>query len=580
MDINITPKYIGYARKSSEDNKERQAASLPDQKYILEGLKSRHNLNLIEILEESQSAHRAGRPIFNSMLDRIEIGEVNAILVWHPNRLARNMSEGGRIIDLMDYGKLVEIRTPQRVYQNSPEDKFMLSLEFSISKKDSDDKSIVVKRGLDKKCREGWRPGEAPFGYLNDIYTVGGQRKIFTDKERLPFVKKIFELFLDGTSVREIQRIAGDEWHLISRRRKRMGGKPLSLSNLYVILNDSFYYGRFEYPEGSGNWFDNHTSIDQAVSEEMFNQVQIKLGNRSQYKLKHHQYAYTAMMKCGYCGSGIVAEEKNQVICSFCRYKFSITKNNKDKCTRCGRRIEEMAKPVILHYEYYRCGRKKKVSPPCNQRGLEVHKLEKLIDWKLCEIEISPLFMDWAIRQINKMNEGEIDFREETIQDIKRAYDDCRIEMDNLLKLKISPTNKDGSLLSDERYKEENGKLEKKLKEIEKQLKSVDERMIQSNKDIAEKFDFATTARKRFATGDPKTRRDIFEGLGSHLKLLNKEVYCDSPEYMFVIKKMKKAEPTIAEIVAPNLQSVRAKEMEALWASNSVLLRSRESHPA
>ena len=37
-------KFIGYARKSSEDNKERQAASLPDQVYIMEGIKARYDL--------------------------------------------------------------------------------------------------------------------------------------------------------------------------------------------------------------------------------------------------------------------------------------------------------------------------------------------------------------------------------------------------------------------------------------------------------------------------------------------------------------------------------------------------------
>jgi DNA invertase Pin-like site-specific DNA recombinase len=578
MNNDITLKYIGYARKSSEDNKERQAASLPDQVYILEEQKTKLKLKLTEILQESQSAHKPGRDKFNSMLDRIESGEVNAIVTWYINRLARNPVDGGRIIYLFDTGKLIEILTPSRIYRNNPDDKCWLGFELCISKKDSDDKSVVVERGLNKKCRDGWRPGEGPFGYLNDRFTESGERKIYTDKERLPFVTKMFKLFLEDTSVKEIQCKAQYEWHLKTRQRKRIGGKPLTISMIYAILNNPFYFGRYEYPIGSGRWYEG--KHEKAISEEIFNKTQIKLGNQSKYKLRHHEYAYTSLMKCGYCGSGIVAEEKNQAICSSCKYKFSLTKKNRDRCTKCGLRIEDMKNPTILHYEYYRCGRKKKADPLCKQRGLEVHMLEKLVDNKLNEIEISPLFMDWSIKQINKMNEGEINFREETIRGIQRAHNDCRIELDNLLKLKISPTNADGSLLSDERYKEENAKLEKKLKDIEKQLGNIDERMIQGNKDIAEKYDFAARAREKFASGDHKTKRDIFEGLGSHLRLLDKEVHCDSPKYMFVIKKMKKAEPSIAEKVAPELQSVRAKEMEALWASNPVLLRSRESHPA
>lgn len=363
------------------------------------------------------------------MLNRIDNGEANAILTWHPNRLARNMSEGGRIIDLIDEGKLLEIRTPSRTYRNTPEDKFMLSLEFSLSKKDSDDKSVVVKRGLEKKLRDGWRPGEAPVGYLNDRLTESGYRRIYTDKERLPFVVKIFELFKDGISVKEIHASAKDEWRFRTRQRKRIGGKPLSISMIYAILNNPFYISKFEYPLGSGNWYKG--KHEKAVSEELFDEVQIKLGHRSKYKLLHHEYAYTSLMRCGYCNSGIVGEEKNQIICSSCKCKFSVTKKNKDTCANCGTRIENMAKPTILHYVYYRCGRKKKIAPACSQKGLEVRKLEKLIDQKLSEIDISPLFMNWALRQIRKMDESEKDFREDTITAIKRAHDECRERMDN-----------------------------------------------------------------------------------------------------------------------------------------------------
>ncbi len=572
MDTNITLRYFGYARKSSEDNKERQAASLPDQVYILEGLKAKQNLKVISILQESKTAHKPGREIFNSMLTAIENGEANAILTWNANRLSRNPIDAGRIIYLMDERKLIEIRTPYQTYHNTPEEKFMLNLELGMSKKDSDDKSIVVVRGLEKKCRDGWRPGEAPIGYFNDRYSESGERKIYTDKERIPFVKKIFEMFLNGASVKEIHSIARDEWHFKTRQRKRIGGKALSISMIYAILNNPFYIGKFEYPLESNHWYEG--KHEKAIDEELFNAVQIKLGHRSKYHLRHHEYAYTGLMRCAYCNSGIVGEEKNQVICSSCKNKFSITKKNRDKCTNCGMRIEEMNNPVILHYEYYRCGRKKKSDPPCRQRGLEIRQLEKQVENKLNDIEISPLFMDWAIRQIQKMNESEVNFREETVKGIKRAYDDCRTEMDNLLRLKISPVNKDGSMMSDEKYKEENTKLETKLKDIEKQLGNIDERMIQSNRNMVENFNFAARARERFFTGDLKTKREIFEGLGSHLKILNKEVCCDYPEYMFVIKRMKKAEPNIAARVAPDKQSLLTKEMEASWASNPVLLRS------
>ena len=38
--------------------------------------------------------------------------------------------------------------------------------------------------------------------------------------------------------------------------------KPLALGNIYLILRNTFYYGEFEYPVGSGNWYQGkHTPI-------------------------------------------------------------------------------------------------------------------------------------------------------------------------------------------------------------------------------------------------------------------------------------------------------------------------------
>jgi len=566
-------KYLGYARKSSEDNKERQAASLPEQLYILEGLKSRHSLRVIEVLDESQSAHVKGRPIFESMITRIEEGESNAIVTWHPNRLARNMTDGGRIIDLFDMGKLLEVRTPSRTYHNTPEDKFMLTLEFGLSKKDSDDKAIVVKRGLDKKCRDGWRPGVAPQGYLNDKGTESGFRRILTDPERLPFIQRIFELFRKGTPVTEIHRLAEKEWGYRTRQQKRMGGRPMSISNIYKILSNPFYTGRFEYPEGSGEWHEGKHK--PAISDKLFEEVQVILGHKSKYHLKNHEWAYTSLLKCGFCGSTITAEEKWQCICRTCKLKFSLTKKNKEKCPRCTTRIDQMKDPKILHYIYYRCKRREDVQ--CVQKGIRLDLFEKQIDAELSSLEIPQCFVDWSIRQINTMNDGERDFREEAIQSVTRAHSDVRKELDNLVKLKISPLNSDGSMLSDEQFKEQKLKLEAEIKGLGKQMGSIDERMLQAADEINEKFNFAAHAREQFAKPDLAVKREILSKLGSHLKLQDKTLRIESPLPFMVIKKMKSEAPILQELLAPNKQSLPTAQTDEMFASIPTLLRGQEA---
>ncbi len=568
-------KCIGYARKSSEDNKERQAASLPEQLYILEGMKSRLKLRIVGILEESKSAHQKGREVFESMLARVEAGGANAIVTWHPNRLARNMTDGGRIIDLMDSGKLIEVITPSRAYLNTPEDKFMLTLEFGLSKKDSDDKAIVVTRGLEKKCRDGWRPGVAPQGYLNDKATESGFRQVLKDPERFEQVKKLLLMFLEGESVNNLHRIAKDEWGYRTNQKKRSGGVPLSISMIYKMLTNPFYCKKFEYPEGSGIWYPG--KHEAMITEDQFKQIQVRLGKRGKYTLQNHEYSFTSLIKCGECNSVITAEQKHQAICTKCRYKFSLTKKNKDHCTKCGTRIEEMKKPTILDYTYYRCTRSQR--PGCMQKGLRLDKLEEQVDYELSQVEIHPLFAQWALKQIEKMNQDEIKLREDNINNIKRAHDAARAKLDNLLHLKISPANSDGSLLSDEKFREEKLEIETEVKSLENQLANTDQRMLQVAHDINETFEFATLAQQRFAAADLKTKRKMAMDLGTHLILKDKKVLFDNPFPIFKLKEIKKEVPSVAITPAPENYALESTKMEAYWASIPTLLRGRESHP-
>ena len=69
-------------------------------------------------------------------------------------RIARNSLDGGKVIYMMDLGQLEQIVKPGRTYKNTPDDKSWLSMCFMMSKKESDDKGVNVKRGLREKAEE------------------------------------------------------------------------------------------------------------------------------------------------------------------------------------------------------------------------------------------------------------------------------------------------------------------------------------------------------------------------------------------------------------------------------------------
>ncbi len=85
---------------------------------------------------------------FGEMLKRIEKGEANGIVSWHPDRLARNSVDGGQIVYLLDIGKLASLKFPSHWFENTPQGKFTLSMAFVQSKYYVDSLSENTKRGL------------------------------------------------------------------------------------------------------------------------------------------------------------------------------------------------------------------------------------------------------------------------------------------------------------------------------------------------------------------------------------------------------------------------------------------------
>ena len=300
--VPVKVRYCLYARKSTEQE-DKQILSIDSQIAEMEKLAVNEGLEIVERKQESHSAKEAGqRPVFNEIIEELKRGKYNGILTWAPDRISRNAGDLGRIVDLMDQKLLVEIRTygGQR-FTNNPNEKFLLMILGSQAKLENDNKVINVKRGLRTRAAMGLRPSMAPTGYLNSK-NKDEKCHVIVDPNTAPAVKEIFQkVAYENYSGRKIYK-----WLKESGFKNRYG-KGVTLGNIYRILRMTFYYGVFEYPEGSGNWYTGkHTPI---ITKEVFDAVQEKLKVEKK-KAYGREFAFTRMLHCAYCDSGITAEEK------------------------------------------------------------------------------------------------------------------------------------------------------------------------------------------------------------------------------------------------------------------------------
>ena len=342
-------KYFLYIRKSTDED-DRQVLSLEAQETELKEFALRENLLIAATFRESQTAKEPGRPIFNDMLKRMENGEAEGILAWHPDRLARNSIDGGRIIFLIDTGKIKSLKSPTFWFEPTPQGKFMLNIAFGQSKYFVDNLSENTKRGLRQKLRRGELPGYAPLGYLNDLRT----HTLVKDPERFRLVRKLFELYATGNySLKDLRKLITSAG-LLSRKKNM-----LSVSNIQSILSNSFYYGVFKY---NGEMYDG--KHEPMIPKKLFEACQKVMADRSRPKKPSQKdYPFRNMLVCGECGCAITSETQKG-------------------------------------HNYYRCTKKR--DKKCSQKYIREEVLAEEVANELQKVSLSSAWAEWMITELNK----------------------------------------------------------------------------------------------------------------------------------------------------------------------------------
>lgn len=296
-------KYCLYARKSSE-SEERQILSIDSQVKEMLQLAEREGLEIVDIRREAHSAKDSGqRPVFKEILEDIRRGRFNGIMAWDASRISRNAGDLGSVVDLMDQHSLLDIRTHAQQFKNSPNEKFLLMILCSQAKLENDNKSINVRRGMKTRCEMGYRPTQAVVGYLSEKH-MDKKCQVKVDPDRAPIIKKMFEkVAYEKWSGRKLFHWLKFEINFKSVKSK----KGITLGNIYQILQNPFYHGIFEYPVKSGNWYTG--KHEPLITKELFDLVQQQVKSNLM-RVENKEFAFTRLMTCGLCGSGICADEK------------------------------------------------------------------------------------------------------------------------------------------------------------------------------------------------------------------------------------------------------------------------------
>ncbi len=348
--------YLLYARKSSE-GEDQQVVSIENQLEVLYRLAEERKLNILSTYTESKSAKAPGREEFNKLIQMIDTRQdIKGIIAWKPNRLFRNPQDEGLVRQRLSDGRILEIVTPSKTYDETDSD-FTLAIEGSQGQRFIRDLRIDTKRGVDRKLELGDYPGLAPAGYKNDLEKRQGERTISPHPLYFRLVKHIFELAITGKfSTKELYRKA------IQMGIKTNRGRSISRTQLYNILRNPFYTGRFIYD--GVTYQGKHTPM---VSDSEFDAVQDALVNKGHPRIQTHTFDFQGSIKCGECG-----------------YRWT---------------GETHPKKSGKVFDYYKCCKK---GIGCNQPMVAAPELKERVSKYLSNLTIKKSYVDWMIKWLRE----------------------------------------------------------------------------------------------------------------------------------------------------------------------------------
>lgn len=207
-----------------------------------------------------------------------------------------------------------------------------------------------------RRCEMGLWPAQPPTGYRK-VNDRTAKCEVEIDPDRSDTIRNIFEkIAYEGWSVSRVHAWLRHEIDFKTHR-----GYHLSLGNVFKIIDNTFYYGKFEFPKGSGNWYDGkHKPI---ISKELFDETRKSIKSQV-IKSQGKEFAFTRLMKCGVCGSGITADEK----------------------------FKKIKAGGVNRYVYYRCTKSKDrkcKNPAINETDLIEALLEMIDTLKLDQIKLT-----------------------------------------------------------------------------------------------------------------------------------------------------------------------------------------------
>lgn len=316
--------YFAYVRVS--DPKQGRGASLPEQRDAIEKYATRHGLRIAGWYEETETAAKLGRGIFNRMLKELEAGTAAGVVIHKVDRSARHLKDWAHLGELMDRGIEVHF-AHENLDLNSRSGRLTADILAVMAADYIRNLRDEVLKGFYGRLKQGFYPLPAPLGYVDR----GAARAKELDTVRAPLVRQMFELYASGRYSIDTLRM-----EMIRRGlRSRRGGTP-SRPAFAAMLHNPFYIGLIHIKRRGETFQGVHEPL---VTKTIFDRVQAVASGRLHARVVKHDFLFRRLIRCALCGHLLTGERQKGLVYYRCHTPGCRTSVREDYAESCVRTV-------------------------------------------------------------------------------------------------------------------------------------------------------------------------------------------------------------------------------------------------
>ena len=294
-----------------------------------------------------------------------------------------------------------------------------------------------------------------------------------------------------------------------------------------LLFRNPFYAGSFYWRNADGIRVIYEGKHKKMVNSIQFENAQnILQGNHRPTRLRErkYQFPFRGIMFCGECSGYVTAEKIHQVICTNCKYKYSIKTDS--ICKKCKTDYYNMINPTEIKKKYYRCSKKK--NPQCSQKSIEEQQILEYAEKFAEEMQIDDDFYNWAIKEIEHLSI--------TTEMQSQKLDLSKREKEISKRLNGLITMKADGLISNENFINMNDELQNQLLKVRNEIFKERDVKGELRRKTLHHLSLAKNAKESFQNATLQEKKRILREIGYNLVLKDKSLSILTPKWILYLQ--------------------------------------------